>query len=92
MTGTIIYTLATLHVPLNMTVSGCTVNLKGKVTFNNLIVENGGEVILEPTSMTAKYSGGVYDISDSTPGIYLQILRLLVSVLAACRSKLYYHH
>lgn len=61
---------ATLHVPLNMTVSGCTVNLKGKVTFNNLIVENGGEVILEPTSMTAKYSGGVYDISDSTPGIY----------------------
>lgn len=61
---------ATLHVPLNMTVSGCTVNLKGKVTFNNLIVENGGRVILEPTSMTAKYSGGVYDTSASQAGVY----------------------
>ncbi|VDI26438.1 Hypothetical predicted protein [Mytilus galloprovincialis] len=61
---------ATLHVPLNMTVSGCTVNLKGRVTFNNLIVENGGTVILEPTSMTATYSGGVYDVSASTPGVY----------------------
>lgn len=53
-----------------MTVSGCTVDLSGMVTFNNLVVESGGEVILNPTSMTASYTDSGYDISASEAGVY----------------------
>lgn len=53
-----------------MTVSACTVDLSGMVTFNNLIVEGGGKVILNPTSMTARYTDSGYDISDSVAGVY----------------------
>lgn len=59
----------TLHAPLNMTVAGTTLNLRGRVTFNNLIVEKNGLVNLYPTSYTATFSIGAYH-QTSAPGQY----------------------
>ena len=67
---------AVLHVPLNMTVAGTKAVLSGKVTFENLKVEDGGEVVLNPTSFTVSFTNGQY-ISTSQPGKYsLSLLSL----------------
>ena len=60
---------ATLHVPLNMTVGGTKLYLHGKVTFNNLILEDGGEAVLHATSYTASYANGAYT-QTSNKGAY----------------------
>lgn len=60
---------ATLHTPLNMTVAGTTLNLRGQVTFNSLIVEKNGVVNLDSSSYTATYSLGAYQ-RTSAPGQY----------------------
>lgn len=67
---------ATLQVPLNMTVAGTKAVLSGKVTFLNLFVESGGEIVLNPTSFTATFSSGSYQ-PTSSPGSYTLSMLIL---------------
>lgn len=60
---------STLHVPVNMTVDETQLVLAGTVTFNNLVVENGGQVQLKSTSLTATFAQNNY-IHTSEPGAY----------------------
>ena len=51
---------AYLQVPRDIVVDGTSLVISGRVTFSNLVVENGGNVELMTTSTTATYSQGQF--------------------------------
>ncbi len=60
---------AILHVPLTLVLDGVTLNVAGRVTFKNIVVEQDAAVNLLPQSQTVSYSRGTY-IPTSSPGTY----------------------
>lgn len=60
---------ATLHVPQTLIIAGVTVDVKGTVTLDNVIIENGGTIVGYPTTYTSIYAGGRYTLT-SEPGSY----------------------
>lgn len=61
---------ATLHTSRDLKIDGTQLNLHGRITANNLVVERGGNVLFSRTSFTAAYGNGKYT-ATSVPGSYV---------------------
>ena len=57
---------ATLHTSRDLKIDGTQLNLRGRITANNLIVERGGNVHFSRTSFTASYGNGVYTATSGS--------------------------
>ncbi|KAL5010959.1 hypothetical protein ScPMuIL_013264 [Solemya velum] len=67
---------ATLHAPLKTTISGSELNLKGKFTVRNLVIEDSGIFRYYKTSVSVQHDKGEYEASDVAGVLSLDSLTL----------------
>lgn len=67
---------ATLHAPLTTTISSSELNIRGKFTIQNLVIENGGILRYYESSVTVKFKATKYEASQNAGVLSLNSLVL----------------